>query len=281
MIVKKDASNPVPGKVDGKTDSTVSARKNKKENLQRKTRSRVPRRQWENTFHAALRGSLTLQVAYKDGNPNEAIRSLFRSFQHRFDTNDPVVTVLIDLFVSDYCRLSTAISHEKNALAYGRFPFDERSMPSLTRYIASIRRGLDSSLKMLRELETEAAEADAFDAEFESSEAEIAETDAAASESSSSPASAASHDADEAETEMQPATSTNEASSSEQPAPATAAPGGEAKPNANDNAAVDSATPTTTDTCVPEQPVAAESKPAAAAAENTSATSDADTPQAA
>lgn len=276
----KNNSNAVPEKVDGKTGSTGSVHKPKEVNPPRKIGSRVHRRRWEkNSFRATLKGSLTRQIAYdRDGKPVEALAQLHDSLIGRIDLGNVLEALSVDLLVADYGRLSKAIHHEECFLNRPDWQFGPENLSVLSRYIASTRRNLDQSVKMLRELETEAAEA--LEAELESSVTDVGETDAAASESSSSPASAASHQTDEAESGVQSAASTIDASSSEQPAPAKAVLGGEAQSNANDNGAVDSAPPTKTDQGA-EQPVAAESKPAAEGAEQTGAKSEADTPQAA
>jgi hypothetical protein len=161
--------NPVPETVEEKTDSTVSARTEQKQKSQRKTRSRVPRSEWKNSFSAGLQGSLTMQVARNAGaKPEGVLNELFRSVQGRFDVNDPVAAVLIDMFVADYGRLSVAFQHEQKIVAASNWPFNPQGyMPTVSRYINSTYRDLGSTLKELRQLEKEAAEAEDPEVEVE------------------------------------------------------------------------------------------------------------------
>lgn len=271
----KDNSNPVPEKVDGKTDSTDSARNNKEENTHPKTRSRVLRREWkENSFCANLGGSLTRQIAYnRAGKPVEAIKKLHDSLMCRINFDDVLEALSVDLLVADYGCLSKAMRLEECFLDIPDWQLNPEKLSVLSRYVASVRRNLAQSLKLFRELEKDAAETEAFECEREEADAELPDN-------SSSEVSATQERSDEAKPQSKSANFTDEASSSEVPVSAPATEVGEAQSNANDNGAVDSAPPTTTDQG-PEQPVAAESNAAAEAAENTGATSDADTPLAA
>jgi len=212
--------NPASQNVEEKTTSTVSARKtNNTSKTPKKVRSRVPRRQWSNSFSSALPGSLACKTAYNpDGTPTETFQQLFQSLQRRFDTNDVVAALSIDLLLADFWRLSEAMKFEKREFVHPSYLFDPRDgFPTLTRYMGTTRRNLDSALKMLRELEKDAAEAAVFEAEFE-------EAEPASSNSSSTDTSAvAAEKSEEPASQVEPPPSADETSSSAPPADTDAA----------------------------------------------------------
>ena len=233
MPSEPSRKNPTAENVEEKTTSTGSAARktNNTSKTPKKVRSRVPRRQWKNSFFSSVSGSLTRQIAFEpDGKVNKAIETLYDSLQRRFDANDVVAALSIDLLLTDFWRLSEATKYEKKLFDDRSYLFDPQSaFPTLTRYIGSTRRNLDSALKMLRELEKDAAEAAAFEAEFEEAEPESSnssspETSAAAAEKSEEPAS-----------QVEPPPSADGTPSSAPPTDDAAAQGGEEQPEANDN----------------------------------------------
>jgi len=283
MPSKPNRTNPAPEKVEA-TTSTDSARKtNNKPNSTQKTRSRTPHHNWNNSFLPALGGTLTRKIAYdRDGKLNETISNLYGSLSRRFDMKDTVGALLVDLLIADYWRLSQGLKHEKRRLEESEWPFDLiGTMPTLTRYTNQARRSLDGGLKMLRELEKEAAEAEAFEAEFGGAKAK-----AEPSNSSSPEGAAVPEKSDETAGQAEPSQAADEGSGHQEVVAETTAQGGEAQANANDNAAAESAsTPsvvlTSTDNVDSETPAAAPSKPAEAAAEVPGVTIEGDSPKAA
>ncbi|MFZ0735312.1 MAG: hypothetical protein WAM79_23550 [Candidatus Sulfotelmatobacter sp.] len=115
MPSKPSRKNPALENVEEKTTSTGSARKtNSPSKTPKKTRSRVPRRQWSNSFSSALPGSLARKIGYEpDGTPNETFQKLFQSLRRRFDLNDVVAALSIDLLLADFWRLFEATKFEK------------------------------------------------------------------------------------------------------------------------------------------------------------------------
>jgi hypothetical protein len=232
MPPKPKATNPSPENVEEKTTSTGSAHKtNNTSKTPKKARSRVPRGQWNNSFSSSLGGALApVIVGERNSNMSETINKLFQSLQRRFDKGDVVAALYIDLLLTDYWRLSEATKFEKKLFDHPSYLFDPQSaFPTLTRYIGSTRRNLDSALKMLRELEKDAAEAAAFDAEFVQAEPE-------SSNSASPQTSPAAEKSEEPAEQGEPAPSVNETASPAQPAADAAAQSGEKQPTANDNA---------------------------------------------
>ena len=232
MPSKPDRTNPTAENVEEKTTSTISARKtNNTSKTPKKVRSRVPRRQWKNSFSSNLPGSLARKIAYNpDGTPKETFQQLFRSLQRRFDANDVVAALSIDLLLADFWRLSEATKYEKKLFDDPSYLFHPQgSMPTLMRYVSSARRNFDSALKMLRELEKDAVEAAAFETEFEEAEPE-------SSHSSSPQTSAAAEKPEQPASQVEPPPSADGTPSSAPPTNDAAAEGGEEQPEANDNA---------------------------------------------
>lgn len=87
---------------------------------------RVPRRQWDNSFFSSVSGSLTGRITYDNGKLNEAINNLYDSLRRRFDMNDVVAALSVDLLIADFWRQSEAIKQEKQALGSERWPFSRR-----------------------------------------------------------------------------------------------------------------------------------------------------------
>jgi len=183
---------------------------------------------------------------------SETINKLFQSLQRRFDKGDVVAALYIDLLLTDYWRLSEATKFEKKLFDHPSYLFDpQSSFPTLTRYVGSTRRNLDSALKMLRELEKDAAEAAAFDAEFVQAEPE-------SSNSSSPQTSPAAEKSEKPVSQGKPASSAIETPSPAPPVAEATAQAGEKQPAANLNAAVQLAS-------APEPPAETEAVPSATA----------------
>ena len=182
MPPKTNRPDQAPENVEEKTTSTRSARTtNKNSNSPKKVRSRVPRSQWNNSFSSIVSGSLTRQIAYGPGGKLiEAIEKLYGSLQRRFDMNDVVGALLVDLLIADFWRLSECIKREKQMMYEPQsWPFSPSgSAPTLARYMTAARRNLDNTLKTLRDLEKEAAEAGTLEAEFAEAEPEASNSSA-------------------------------------------------------------------------------------------------------
>jgi hypothetical protein len=278
MPPQQKRNNAKPENVEKKPASTGSARKTNNQ-PKAKTRSRVPRREWDNSYFPGMQGSLTSQIADEpDGTPDKAINQLHKSLIHRFDMDDIVGGLMVDLLIADFWRLREAIILENQLKKEQRWWLYRQSgsLAPVMRYVSLSRRNLDQSLKMLGELEKEAAEAEAF---------EVEEGGIEMADSPSSQASAAPAKSDEPAPQAEPETSSSEVSGSEQPAPATAEPRGEGEPNTNNNAAVEPV-------FVPSAPlspiendgahsVTAAATPAEDTAENLGGAPDADVPKAA
>jgi hypothetical protein len=108
------------GNVEKRTTSTDSARKtNNKPESPRKTRFRVLRRHWNNSFSPVLGGALTRKIAYdRDGKLNQTISNLYDSLSPRFDMKDVVGAFLVDLLIADFGRLSQGIKDGAASLSY-------------------------------------------------------------------------------------------------------------------------------------------------------------------
>ena len=117
--------------------------------------------------------------------------------------------LLIDVLLTDFWRLSEAIKHEKKIVDEGRWVFDADGwMPTLMRYVGATRRNFDNALKMLRELEKDAAEAAAFEAQFVEAQSQ------GSNPSSPETSAAAAEKSEEAAPQSEPARSANETPSS-------------------------------------------------------------------
>jgi hypothetical protein len=90
---------------------------------------------------------------------------LFRSLDRRFDRNDVVNQLLVELTVVDYWRISQGLMEEVRSLTQGLGFHPQGTIPVATRYVAAARRNIDRSLRMMLQLEKEAAAAEALETE--------------------------------------------------------------------------------------------------------------------
>jgi hypothetical protein len=274
--------NPAPENVAQQPASTASEQEPKNQQKPKTSiRSRVPRSQWNNSFRLPVHGQILRHlIPNPDAEMQNGIAHLCNSLKSRFDADDVVNLLLIELIGVDYWRLAKAAKYESEAMSScDAWCFSRNGMPTCVRYVAAARRNLDNSLKTLRELEKEAAEAGASDTDAE----EATSAAPAACSSSQSQPDEPSPQAPPAP----PAASSNEASAAEQAAAATSVQPGEEPTKHPDNPPEEQ--PTTAepaplspaDNTGAQQPAAAASKPAEAVAEATGKTAEDDSPKAA
>lgn len=150
----------VPENVEEKPASAVSEHKTNHPQPLRKSKQPA-RRKAKSTFQPDLHGRLLQFVMYDEkAQPIEGLKNLFVSLAKRFDFDDVVNALLIELTVTDYWRLSQVVQYEASRNPLGAYP-------QLTQYMTASRRGLDKSLEMLLQLDKEAVEAGAFATEAE------------------------------------------------------------------------------------------------------------------
>jgi len=207
MASEENRKNTVPENVADKPAPTVSEHTtNHKQNSKK---SKQPaRRNAKSTFQPGQHGRLVPFIMYDgEGKAVKGLANLFNSLANRFNDDDVVNTLLIELAVTDYWRLSQAVQIE--ASRPGSIGF----YPQLTQYLTVSRRNLDRSLQMLLQLDKETAEAEASEAETE--EAEKAETETATDAASPSQPAPTPETSEEPSTPAASTTSANEAAAAE------------------------------------------------------------------
>ncbi len=226
MASEYDRNQPAPENVEQEPASTVS--EHQTQHKQNPNKSKPPaRRKAASTFYPGAHGRLLPLVAGDGkGNADEGLKNLYTSLADRFDSDDVVNALLIELAVTDYWRQSKAVQYELNNLRSDGWGFHPKGeLPPLTRYLTTSRRNLDKSLQMLLQMEKQAAEAEASEPETEEAGTRAVAGDASSpSQPETTPAKT-----EEAVLPAASATFANEAAASEPPA--TVVQGGEAEPN--------------------------------------------------
>jgi hypothetical protein len=202
MASDETLKKTVPENVEDKPASAVS--EHTTNNPQTPNKSKQPaRRKAKSVFQPGFHGRLLQFVMYDEkAKPIEGLKNLFVSLADRFDFDDVVNALLIELAVTDYWRLSQVVQFEASS------PTNVGAYPQLTHYLTASRRNLDKSLQMLLQLDKEAAEAGAFATEAET---EASAVDAA---SPSQPTSMPT-ESDEQSTPAASSTSADEAAADE------------------------------------------------------------------
>jgi hypothetical protein len=178
MASDETRKKTVPENVEDKPASAVS--EHTTNHPQTPNKSKQPaRRKAKSTFQPGFHGRLLQFVMYEKAKPIEGLKNLFVSLADRFDLDDVVNALLIELAVTDYWRLSQVVQFEASRNPLGAYP-------QLTQYMTASRRGLDKSLEMLLQMDKEAAEAGAFAAEAETEDS--AKDAASPSQPASTPA---------------------------------------------------------------------------------------------
>jgi hypothetical protein len=157
MAPENDDKKPATENAERQASSAGSVRKPNQRKT-RKSTTRAVRRKATNSFQPASDGLLLHRIAYgADGQPIPGIRHLYNSLIERFDSNDVLNALAAEMAVVDYARMARGLQAETR---YERLSdYTPSFLSTITRYVNSSRRNLDNSLKMLRELEAERAEA--------------------------------------------------------------------------------------------------------------------------
>ena len=151
--------------------STVPERNTKITQTPNQNSRRRPRR--SSTYLPGTEGCLLPKICGDEG-----IKSLFRNLVDRFDSDDVVNQLLVELTVADYWRIAQALKQEIPSLIREGF-YAQGTIPVVMRYVAAARRGIDKSLQMMLQMEKEVEAAEALETESAG-----AETDGSAADSS-------------------------------------------------------------------------------------------------
>ncbi len=188
MASEENRKKTVPENVEDKPASAVS--EHKTNNQQTPKKSKQPaRRKAKSTFQPGFHGRLVQFVLYDEkAKPIEGLKNLFESLANRFDYDDVVNALLIEMAVADYWRLSKGLAHEIGLFGPRCDNFHPQgAMPVVIRYVATARRNLNTSMKMLLQLDKEAAEAKELAAETEEAETEASKDPAPMSQPTATP----------------------------------------------------------------------------------------------
>ena len=159
MPLEGNRKKPVSANVEQEPASTVPER-NAKITQTRNTSSRRRTRR-PSTYLPGTEGCLVPRICEHEG-----IKSLFRNLVHRFDSDDVVNMLLVELTVADYWRIAQGLKQEVRSLTEGREGFyPQGTIPVVTRYVATARRNLDKSLQMMLQMQKEVEAAEALETE--------------------------------------------------------------------------------------------------------------------
>ena len=164
MPLKGKRNQPVSENVEQQPASTVPERNTKITQTPNQNSRRRPRR--SSTYLPGIEGCLVPQICKDEG-----IKSLFRNLVRRFDSDDVVNLLLVELSVVNYWRISQGLKQEVRSLERGMGFDPQGTIPVVTRYVAAAQRSLDKSLQMLLQMQKEVESAEAL--ETESAGAEI------------------------------------------------------------------------------------------------------------
>ncbi len=89
---------------------------------------------------------------------------MFRNLLRRFDSDDVVNQLLVELTVTNYWRIAEALKQEVPSLMREGF-HPQGTIPVVTRYVAAARRSIDKSLQMLLQMQKEVESAEALETE--------------------------------------------------------------------------------------------------------------------
>jgi hypothetical protein len=158
MPLEGNRKKPVSENVEQQPASTVPEHKTKIEQPGIKSSRR--RRRRASTYFPGTEGCLVPKIC-----ENEGIESLFRNLVKRFDSDDVVNQLLVELTVADYWRISQGLKEEVRSLTKGWGFHPQGSIPVATKYVAAARRNLDKSLQMMLQMEKEVEAVEALETE--------------------------------------------------------------------------------------------------------------------
>jgi len=126
MASEENGKKTVPENVEDKPASTVSEHKtNNQQNSKKGTQP--ARRKAKSTFQPGYHGRLVQYVMFdKEGKAVKGLEDLFESLADRFDYDDVVNALLIELAVTDYWRQSKAVQYELNNLCSNGWGFTRK-----------------------------------------------------------------------------------------------------------------------------------------------------------